>query len=141
MIKQLNDLSAIIDTYHGANEPTGEMLNKFIKDTSSLLFYLTTERINAHKKYNSIMFTKKEKSVAAQTIVANEQVPELYELRYIIKAGYECLGAMRSNLVSARKEKEYTGAIANPRGHLMISAELEKERKIESDETRDKTHH
>jgi len=106
--KQLSDLAAIIDTYHGTAEPTGEMLNQFLKDTSSLLFYLTAERVNAHKKYNAIMFTRGTVKVNAQTVIANEKVPELYELRYIIKAGYECLNAMRSNLVSARKEREFT---------------------------------
>jgi len=108
MIEQLNDLAAIINGYHKEPDPTGEQLNRSIKNVSSILFYLTTERINAHKKYNSIMFDKGSNSVSAQEIVAKEKVPELYELRYIIKAGYECLNAMRSNLVSIRKEKEYS---------------------------------
>lgn len=108
MTDQLNTLAAIIDGYHKSSTPTGEQLNKSIKNLSSILFYLTTERINAHKKFNSIMFNKGTTSVAAQEIKAKEAVPELYELRYILKAGYECLNAMRSNLVSIRKEREFT---------------------------------
>ena len=108
MTEQLNDLAAIIDGYHKEGNPTGEQLNKSIKNVSSILFYLTTERINAHKRYNAIMFNKGQNSVNAQEIVAKEKIPELYELRHIIKAGYETLNAMRSNLVSIRKEREYS---------------------------------
>ena len=108
MIEQLNLLAAIIDGYHKTDIPTGEQLNKSIKNVSSVLFYLTTERINAHKRHNAMMFDRGKNSVAAQTVIANEEVPELYELRHIIKAGYECLNAMRSNLVSIRKEREFT---------------------------------
>jgi hypothetical protein len=54
------------------------------------------------------MFRKGKNSVSAQVIIANEEVPELYQLRYVIKAGYECLNAMRSNLTSIRKEREYS---------------------------------
>lgn len=130
MIGQLNKLAATISAYHKERNPTGDQLNKAVKNVSAILFYLTTERINAHKKYNSIMFNRKDISVAAQTVIANEEVPELYELRYILKAGYECLSAMRSNLVSIRKEREYTGSNATSNvNEYMISAELEAENK------------
>ncbi len=108
MTEQLNELAAIIKGYHESSNPTGDQLNRSIKNVSAVLFYLTTERINAHKRYNSIMFKRGNNSVSAQDVVAKEEVPELYELRHIIKAGYECLNAMRSNLVSIRKEREYT---------------------------------
>lgn len=108
MIEQLNKLAATIDAYHEEQNPTGEQLNRAIKNVSAILFYLTTERINAHKKFNSVMFNKGKNSVSAQEVIAKEEVPELYELRHIIKAGYSCLDAMRSNLVSIRKEKQWS---------------------------------
>ena len=108
MIEQLNNLAATIDGYHKEDNPDGEQLNRAIKNISAILFYLTTERINAHKKFNSVMFDSAQASVSAQEVIAKEKVPELYELRHILKAGYSCLDAMRSNLVSIRKEKEYT---------------------------------
>jgi len=108
MIEQLNELAAIISGYHKEENPTGEQLNRGIKNISAILFYLTTERINAHKRYNAIMFDKGNNSVSAQEIKAKEEVPELYELRHLIKSGYEVLNAMRSNLVSLRKEREYS---------------------------------
>ncbi len=109
MIGQINKLSEIINGYYKTRSPEGKWLNESIKNVSSILFYLTTERINAHKKYNAIMFDRGQRSVAAQTVIADKEVPELYQLRHIIKAGYECLNAMRSNLVSIRKEREFTG--------------------------------
>lgn len=138
MIGQLNKLAATISAYHEERNPTGDQLNKAVKNVSAILFYLTTERINAHKKYNSIMFNRKDISVAAQTVIANEEVPELYELRYILKAGYECLNAMRSNLVSIRKEREFTGNNATPNvNSYMVSEELEKEQNERRDKVDD----
>jgi hypothetical protein len=109
MKDQLNKLSEMINGYYKTRNPEGKWLNESIKNVSAILFYLTTERINAHKKYNAIMFDRGQRSVAAQTVIADKEVPELYELRHILKAGYECLNAMRSNLVSIRKEREFTG--------------------------------
>jgi len=107
MNNELNKLSEIINGYYKTRNPEGKWLNESIKNVSAILFYLTTERINAHKKYNAIMFDRGQISVSAQTVIADKKVPELYQLRHIIKAGYECLNAMRSNLVSIRKEREF----------------------------------
>ena len=86
----------------------------------------------------TISANRKDISVAAQTVIANEEVPELYELRYILKAGYECLNAMRSNLVSIRKEREFTGNNATPNvNSYMVSEELEKEQNERRDKVDD----
>lgn len=106
--ESLDQLTGIIEDYHGTIDPNGDQLNNWIKDVSALLFFLSTERIKAHKSYNAIMFNRGTNSVSAQAVTANEQAPELYKLRYIIKAGYEVLGAMRSNLVSRRQERDNT---------------------------------
>jgi hypothetical protein len=108
MTEQLNELTAIMDAYHKAANPSGDQLNRSIKNVSAILFYLTNERIKAHKEYTAIMFDRGTTKVNAQTIVADKEVPELYQLRHITKAGYECLNAMRSNLTSLRKEREYS---------------------------------
>ena len=44
-------------------------------------------------------------SVAAATIEANKEVPELYLLRRIMNAAYRVTDSMRSNISTINKEK------------------------------------
>jgi|TARA_R100000049_G_C1949818_1_gene96851 hypothetical protein len=54
------------------------------------------------------MYNRGNASVASQTIKANEEVPELYQLRKIIHAGYKELDVLRSSLSYLKSEKSNT---------------------------------
>jgi len=81
-----------------------------MKDMSSILFYLTTEQVKAHELWNKKMYlgTQAGSSVAAQTIICDKEVPELYMLRKIIHAGYKELEVMRSSLSYLKSERVNT---------------------------------
>ena len=105
MNKQLERLNEIVKEYYTCTDPHGEQLTTWMKDISSILFYLTTEQVKAHEKWNGLMYNREGESVAGQTIKCDEQVPELYMLRKIIHAGYKELDVMRSSLSYLKSEK------------------------------------
>lgn len=108
MITQLAKFNTLVSSYYKTTNPTGEQLTVWMKDMASILFYLTTEQIKAHVKWNSLMYNRGNASVASQTVIANEQVPELYQLRKIIHAGYKELDVLRSSLSYLKSEKTNT---------------------------------
>ena len=78
-------------------------LNTLLKRLTVILSQLQDERSEAHQKYNGILFNFQE-AVNRAIIQADHDVPELYMLRRIMKAGYEIVGSIRSNISSTNKE-------------------------------------
>ena len=69
-----------------------------------ILSQLEFERSEAHEKHNGILYNY-DGPVARANIQADKEVPQLYKLRRIMKAGYEIVGAIRSNISSLNKEQ------------------------------------
>lgn len=78
-------------------------LNTLLKKFTIILSQLEHERTEAHTAHNKILFESGD-AVNRALIQANTDVPELYLLRRIMKAGYEIVGAIRSNISSLNKE-------------------------------------
>lgn len=79
-------------------------LNTLLKRLTIILSQLEHERSKAHTKHNEILFSF-DGAVNRAIIQANHDVPELYLLRRIMEAGYEIVGAIRSNISSLNKEQ------------------------------------
>tara|TARA_R110000744_G_scaffold179689_1_gene298661 strand:+ start:345 stop:659 length:315 start_codon:yes stop_codon:yes gene_type:complete len=104
MTTHLDNITTIIDTYTSLSIPTAHNVSDLLRSLTSELFYLEKHRAEYHTKYNSIMLSRKG-SVAAATIEANKEVPELYLLRRIMNAAYRVTDSMRSNISTINKEK------------------------------------
>lgn len=103
--KVLTEYNAIIDTYYGLNNSECDTIMELAKKLSIILSYLETHRIAAHEKWTAIIF-KREGSVASAEIEADTQVPELYQLRRIMQAGYRVVDVMRSGVSLAKSERQ-----------------------------------
>lgn len=98
----LKEYNAIVDTYHSLKWSQADQISELLKNLSVVLSHLEFERNNFHNKWIGI--SMQEVGVAAGERKANEQVPELYQLRRIMTAGYRIVDAMRSNISYAKKE-------------------------------------
>ena len=89
---------------------SGEQLNEILKQLSATLYYLEGERAKYHEQFqdkiNTLVFEGS--TVARAENQAHKDIPELYMLRRIMDAGYEVIGAIRSNLSWLKSEKQST---------------------------------
>lgn len=99
----LEEYNSIIDTYHSLQWNEGPQISSLMKNLSVVLSHLEHLRHSYHNMW--IAESMKEKSVAAGERRANKEVPELYQLRRIMTAGYKVLESMRSNISYVKFEK------------------------------------
>ena len=108
MVSHLDKLNDLVDEYNDMAIPTAMALSNILKQLTSQLFYLGKYRADYKFKYNGIIFNStkgKAMSVAAATVKAEQEVPELYMLRYIMKGAYGVVDALRTNISTINKEK------------------------------------
>ncbi len=108
MDKVLLQISDIIQSYNKMTDINGHELNLMIKGLTTRLYYLETKRAEFHNKFESIVFTNTQEgdSVARAVNKANVEVPELYQLRRIMDAGYRVVDAMRTNISFIKAEMQ-----------------------------------
>jgi len=99
----LTSFSTRVEKYGKLKWNEGGEISELMKDLTVILCHLEQERKEAHEKWNHLVFTF-EGSVSRAEISANEEVPELYQLRRIMQAGYRVVDAMRSNISYIKKE-------------------------------------
>jgi len=111
MEKVLKEISEIIQQYNKMISIDGGTLNLMIKQLSTRLYYLETERAEYHKKFQGIIFklTQEGKSVSRAENQAHVEVPEMYLLRRIMDAGYRVTDAMRTNISYLKHEMNHSG--------------------------------
>jgi len=107
--KVLKQYNSIIDTYYSLQYSESEQIMELLKNLSIVLSYLETHRVEAHKEWTAIVF-KREGSVAAAEVEAHTSVPQLYQLRRIMQAGYRIVDAMRSNISLVKSERQASTA-------------------------------
>jgi hypothetical protein len=103
LTKWLSAFDNRVDAYGKLKWNEGEKISEYLKDLTVILCHLEHHRKEAHEKWNSLVF-EFDGSVSRAEINANEQVPELYQLRRIMNAGYRVVDAMRSNISFIKKE-------------------------------------
>jgi hypothetical protein len=103
VIKRADEL---VNTYFKCKIDDGRSLNELGKNLASCLYYLGSVRQYHHnlfqKKINQLVDDGK--SVARAENQAHVDHPELYELRHIMRSGYEALGMIKTNIYSLTKE-------------------------------------
>lgn len=102
LTEALKEYNSVIDTYYGLDWDSRPEISDLLRRLSVILSYLEHLRSEYHKKWNEISF--RGPSVAAGERSADKEVPELYMLRRITKAGYSVLDAMRSNISASKKD-------------------------------------
>lgn len=85
MEKILNKITETIESYESGKYLTTEALREHLRVLTSQVYYLTKYKIEAKNRHNEIEY-KNKKSVAFGKILAHEQVPELYQIRYILRS-------------------------------------------------------
>ena len=106
MDKVLEEIADIIQEYNTMNVLDIERLNHLLKALTTRLYYLETVRSTYHNNYVGIQqkYIKEGDSVSGAKNKAELEVPELYMLRRIMQAGYENVGAMRTNISYLKSE-------------------------------------
>lgn len=95
---------ACIDTYESLEWVNEEEIRLIANEFAVILARLELEKVEYKKKWLGAYFeAKKSESSTAAEKIADNQVIELYQLRYILKGGYELLGMMRTTISSLRK--------------------------------------
>lgn len=82
----LDEITAIVDTYHGG-EYRG--LNEMHRNLACAMYYLTKYQVEYNQKWNEVYhnYSEGEKtSSAAKERHADKEVPELYAIRKILEA-------------------------------------------------------
>ena len=102
----LSRYRAIIDSYDALEFDDLHKTAELMKDMAVVLSYITMERNNYKKAWNSVIFESgKTMSNAAAKANADHQVPELYESRRIHEAGKHILDTMRSQVSLLKQEQ------------------------------------
>ncbi len=103
VIKKADEL---VNTYFKCKIEDGRSLNELVKQVSGCMYFLESVRSYHHnlfqKKVNDLV--NEGKSVARAENQAYVDHPEIYELRRIMKAGYEVIGSIRTNISYLKTE-------------------------------------
>ena len=86
MEEHLIKIGGIVDAYNSGKYLTPEALRKMLRELTSAMYYLTTYKIEYKNQHNAIRY-KHKGSIGAGEILAHEQCPGLYQVRYILRAG------------------------------------------------------
>ena len=88
----------------------GEQLNECLQQIAATMPYLETIRADYHKEWQGIVFKEvlSGLSVARAENEAHVKGPEMYLLRRVMDAGYEVIGAIRTNISYLKSERNAT---------------------------------
>ncbi len=104
----IDKMAVLVNRYHVMKEINGNDLSFILKDLSSALYYMETVRADVHNKWQSRVkeLIDEGNSVARSENVAHVEYPEMYKLRRIMDAGYEIVGAIRTNISLLKHEQK-----------------------------------
>jgi len=100
----LERYSSIVDTYDSLQFDDKVATAELMKDMAVTLSYLTMNRIQYQKKWNGVVFSFQGTNAAGER-KADQEVPELYQLRRIHDAGKSILDTMRSQISLLKQEQ------------------------------------
>mgnify|MGYP007029088788 FL=1 len=103
----IDKMNYLVNDYHRMTDLDGHTLSMILKDLSSALYYLETIRAEVHAKWQGKVkeLIDEGSSVARSENQAHVAYPEMYELRRIMDAGYEIVGAIRTNISHLKHEQ------------------------------------
>ena len=103
MKEHLTKIHDIVDAYNSGKYLTPEALRKMLRELTSAMYYLTTFKIEYKNQHNTIKY-KHKGSLGAGEILAHEQVSELYQVRYILRAASDIKDSLVQELSMIKKE-------------------------------------
>jgi len=105
VIAKMNNL---INLYHKMDGLDGHQLSLLLKDFVSALYYLETVRSDVHNKFQTRVKELIDEGMSVSRAENNAHVehPDMYRLRRIMDAGYEVVGAIRTNISLLKHEQK-----------------------------------
>ena len=106
-IKQIEQLNKWVQKYYNTPLEDGEALNLCLQKITALLYYLETLRSEVHSQWQAKVYdlTKEGESVARSENTAHVDIPQMYQLRHIMTAGYRIADAIRTHISYLKQEK------------------------------------
>lgn len=108
----IEEIGKAIAEYRDAKEIQGEQIVNWLQRITGHLYFISEQRADAQKRYQTIIFEKMRSKVddVKMTVsraenIAEIQVPELYLYRQICDAGERVCDAMRSQLSLINKQQ------------------------------------
>lgn len=105
--KHLDNLNTLIDTYQSTQKSDGNTLVGIAQELSVTLYWLSEEKTKEHDNFEKYVFsltTDKKMTVNRAINAAEVAYPNLYRLRYIIRAGYSVLDIIRTQISYLKAE-------------------------------------
>ena len=96
-------IDGIIETYESGAWESIENLRVMLRELTANIYYLTKYKIQAKNKHNGIRYLHKG-SVASGEILAHEQSPELYQIRYIMRSANNVVQSIIMEISIIKKE-------------------------------------
>jgi hypothetical protein len=109
--KHLDNLHALIDTYQSTPKSDGNTLVGIAHELSITLFWLSEEKTKEHDNFEKYVFAcinEKKLNVNRAINAAEVAYPNLYRLRYVIRAGYSILDIIRTQVSYLKSEMQNT---------------------------------
>jgi hypothetical protein len=108
VVKQIEILTEYVKAYYDCDRTNGEDLMHLLQKITGTLFFLEHNRSKFHALYESKVFelVGKGNSVARAVNEANNEYPEMYQLRRVMDGGYRIVDAIRTNISYLKSEKQ-----------------------------------
>ena len=103
MIEHLEKIDEIVVEYNSGRWQSTDRLRELLRELTSQVYYLTKYKIQYKNDHNAIRY-KHKGSIGSGEILAHEQVPELYHLRYIIRSANDVRSAIIMEISVINKE-------------------------------------
>ena len=105
--KALDHIIDNVKKYRACAVDDGEQLVSILQQLTATLFYLEKERADYHDKFQCIInaLVLEGKTVSRAENQAHVDIPQMYMLRHVMSAGYEVVGALRSQISWLKTER------------------------------------
>ena len=100
----LNRITDAIEEYESMSYTTKDKLRELLRVITSEIYFLTHHQIQAKNAYNSYLY-EWSGAVARGEILAHKEIPELYQLRYIIRAAQNVVQSIIMEISILNKEE------------------------------------
>ena len=109
MQETLDEVSYIIQEYKCIEGLDGNTLNTMLREITSRLFYLETERAKYRDLYERKVHIEVKKGATISKAVneANVKYPEIYMLRRFMESAYRVSDAIRTNISFIKSEMNH----------------------------------
>jgi hypothetical protein len=105
--KTIDLLRLCIENYRDTDPNDGNTLLAIAQEVTALLYYLAEEKTRYHDNWQKYVFeltTTQKMNVNRAENSAHVEYPQLYQLRYIIRAGNEVVNIIRSQVSYLKSE-------------------------------------